>query len=80
MVISFVFFFRLSLKKFRLVKLEDLVLGGNLIKKFDMVVDEIDCVLNIIKVVIYGVLNNRLLVLYMVVNSVKVNGFILIVK
>ncbi|XP_010451954.1 PREDICTED: protein BREAST CANCER SUSCEPTIBILITY 2 homolog B isoform X1 [Camelina sativa] len=72
---SFVSPLRSSSKQFRSVKLENLPLGGNLIKKFDAAVDEADCALNITKLATHGLSNNRPLSSDMAVNNSKENGF-----
>lgn len=73
---SFVSPLQSSSKQFRSVKLENLVSGGNLIKKFDAAVDETDCALNITKLATHALSNNRPLTSDMTVNNSKENGFI----
>ncbi|CAN8237617.1 unnamed protein product [Cochlearia groenlandica] len=75
MVNSFISPLRSSSKQFRPVKLRDLALGGNLIKKFDATVDERDCSLSIDKRATHGVSKDSLTSATTVSDS-KENGFI----
>ncbi|XP_023635937.1 protein BREAST CANCER SUSCEPTIBILITY 2 homolog B isoform X2 [Capsella rubella] len=71
---SFVSPLRSSSKQFRSVKLENLALGGNLIKKFDAAVDETDCTLKITGLATHGLSDNRPSSSDMAVNNFKENG------